>query len=201
LNASFLRPDAYLGIVLLTNEDDCSAPRNTPLFSLNGGKQSITNPLGPIANYRCNRFGHICRDPGIRIAQFTNAFPNSVLASICDPNYHGAMQAIANKLGAMSTKQVCVPLGPVQNDAQGTPACTVTNRWRDSAGSVTDVAVASCAATGGTAPCWTLVPGNGYDNGSYTFKLLPDPAVQDKTSISATVKCAPCQAGSTMPGC
>ena len=25
-NANFLRPDAYLGIVILTNEDDCSAP-------------------------------------------------------------------------------------------------------------------------------------------------------------------------------
>ncbi len=62
-NANFLRDEAYLGIVLLTNEDDCSAPSNTPLFSLNGGKQSITNPLGPIANYRCNQWGHLCKDP------------------------------------------------------------------------------------------------------------------------------------------
>ncbi|HXU64443.1 MAG TPA: hypothetical protein VN962_22240 [Polyangia bacterium] len=68
-NANFLRPNAYLGIILLTNEDDCSAPPNTPLFSLNGGKQSVTNPLGPLANYRCNQFGHLCKDPSGAVIQ------------------------------------------------------------------------------------------------------------------------------------
>jgi len=62
-NANFLRPEAYLGIVILTNEDDCSAPSNTQLYSLNGGQQNIANPLGPIANFRCNQFGHICTSP------------------------------------------------------------------------------------------------------------------------------------------
>ena len=62
-NAGFLRPDAELAIFLLTNEDDCSAPADTMLYSLNGGQQSTTNPLGPIANYRCNQFGHLCQDP------------------------------------------------------------------------------------------------------------------------------------------
>ena len=57
-NAGFLRPEAYLGIVILTNEDDCSAPATRQLYSLNGGQQNIANPLGPIANYRCNQFGH-----------------------------------------------------------------------------------------------------------------------------------------------
>jgi hypothetical protein len=65
-NANFLRKEAYLGIVLLTNEDDCSAPTDTTIFSLNGKMQSITNPDGPIANYRCNggpRGAHYCKDP------------------------------------------------------------------------------------------------------------------------------------------
>jgi hypothetical protein len=62
-NAGFLRPDADLAIVVLSNEDDCSAPASTDLYSLNGDQQNITNPLGPIANYRCNEFGHLCRDP------------------------------------------------------------------------------------------------------------------------------------------
>ncbi|HVV49060.1 MAG TPA: hypothetical protein VHO06_05340, partial [Polyangia bacterium] len=64
-NANFLRPDAYLGIIMLTNEDDCSAPANTTIYSLNGGQQSISNPDGPIADYRCNggpRGGHLCKD-------------------------------------------------------------------------------------------------------------------------------------------
>ena len=63
-NADFLRPDAYLGIVILTNEDDCSAAPPTTLYSLNGGEQNIANPLGPLTSYRCNEFGHVCTDPG-----------------------------------------------------------------------------------------------------------------------------------------
>jgi hypothetical protein len=63
MNANFLRPEAYLGIVMLTNEDDCSAPANTKLYSLNGGEQNISNSLGPINNYRCNEWGHLCNDP------------------------------------------------------------------------------------------------------------------------------------------
>ena len=62
-NQGFLRPDAELAIVFLTNEDDCSAPNGTMLYSLNGGPQSISNSMGPIANYRCNQFGHLCNDP------------------------------------------------------------------------------------------------------------------------------------------
>ncbi len=65
-NAGFLRPEAYLVILMLTNEDDCSAPANTTIYSLNGFLQNIANPDGPIANYRCNggpRGGHLCQDP------------------------------------------------------------------------------------------------------------------------------------------
>ncbi|HTB57588.1 MAG TPA: MYXO-CTERM sorting domain-containing protein [Polyangia bacterium] len=62
-NAGFLRPDAQLAIIVLSNEDDCSAPATTDLYSLNGGEQNISNLLGPIANYRCNQFGHLCVDP------------------------------------------------------------------------------------------------------------------------------------------
>jgi hypothetical protein len=65
-NADFLRPDALLAIIILSNEDDCSAPSNTQLFSLNVGgsnQQNIMNALGPVSNYRCNQFGHLCTDP------------------------------------------------------------------------------------------------------------------------------------------
>ena len=62
-NVGFVRDGASLAIIILTDEDDCSAPASTQLFSLNGGDQSLTNPLGPIANYRCNQFGHHCDDP------------------------------------------------------------------------------------------------------------------------------------------
>ena len=65
-NAGFLRPNAYLVIIMLTNEDDCSATPPTTIYSLNGYQQNIANPDGPIANYRCNggpRGAHYCQDP------------------------------------------------------------------------------------------------------------------------------------------
>jgi hypothetical protein len=57
-NAGFLRPDARLGIVLITDEDDCSAPPDTDLFS--GFVATLTDRYGPLENYRCNEFGHLC---------------------------------------------------------------------------------------------------------------------------------------------
>jgi hypothetical protein len=57
-NANFLRPDAYLQIILLTDEDDCSAPPNSELFD--STSVTVTDPLGPLQSYRCNEFGHLC---------------------------------------------------------------------------------------------------------------------------------------------
>jgi hypothetical protein len=57
-NANFLRPDAYLQIVLLTDEDDCSAPPDSDLFD--SSSMTIADPLGPLQSYRCNEFGHLC---------------------------------------------------------------------------------------------------------------------------------------------
>jgi hypothetical protein len=62
---AFVRTNAALAIVILSTEDDCSALEGlgTSLYSLNGGPQSVTNALGPIAKYRCSQFGLLCSDP------------------------------------------------------------------------------------------------------------------------------------------
>jgi hypothetical protein len=57
-NANFLRPDAYLQVVFLTTEDDCSAPPDSDLFD--SSSMTVTDPLGPLQTYRCNEFGHLC---------------------------------------------------------------------------------------------------------------------------------------------
>lgn len=84
-NAGFLRPNAALGIVLLARQDDCSAPPDTRLFSLQTGQSSLAEPLGPLTSYRCNRYGHLCKGadgtlnppplappPGATTASFTD---------------------------------------------------------------------------------------------------------------------------------
>jgi hypothetical protein len=57
-NAGFLRPDAFLAIAFITNEDDCSAPFDAPIFTL--GSQRLADPYGPIGSFRCNEYGHRC---------------------------------------------------------------------------------------------------------------------------------------------
>jgi hypothetical protein len=58
-NAEFLRKDAYLAIILITNEDDCSAAEGIPLFDTTQNL-TLSSQLGPPQNFRCNEFGHIC---------------------------------------------------------------------------------------------------------------------------------------------
>ena len=60
-NAGFLRVDADLAIVMLANEDDCSVTPGVALFDTTVNK-NLQSQLGPPANFRCNEFGHLCRN-------------------------------------------------------------------------------------------------------------------------------------------
>ena len=63
-NEGFLRDDAYLLIVLITNEDDCSALGGAAneIFPRASG-ENLLSPLGPPTGYRCSAFGHLCGTP------------------------------------------------------------------------------------------------------------------------------------------
>ena len=61
-NAGFLRPDALLVIVMLTDADDCSAPPGSPLF--NPISSSLNSKYGPTQHFLCNEWGHLCVPPG-----------------------------------------------------------------------------------------------------------------------------------------
>jgi hypothetical protein len=56
-NAGFLRPNAFLALVFIQDEDDCSIAKSTMLGS-------DTSTLGPLQSFRCNRFGHVCAQGG-----------------------------------------------------------------------------------------------------------------------------------------
>jgi hypothetical protein len=88
-NAGFLRRDAYLAIVMLTNEDDCSVPAGSQLFDPSvetlGMTAMLPNPLagtqlGGLQSYRCNEFGHLCDVPGM--AGMKAPPPHSVTANV-----------------------------------------------------------------------------------------------------------------------
>jgi hypothetical protein len=58
-NHGFLRDDAVLAVVFLTDEDDCSAPPDTDLFitAKNGTDYSQPGNYGPFNSFRCTQFG------------------------------------------------------------------------------------------------------------------------------------------------
>jgi hypothetical protein len=58
-NDGFLRSDALLAIVMITDEDDCSA-HDSSVFDTS--QSSLDEPLGPLAQYRCFEFGVTCED-------------------------------------------------------------------------------------------------------------------------------------------
>ncbi len=60
-NEAFLRPDAALAVILLTNEDDCSVPDDSMLFDPTPNAASV---YGPFKSFRCNEFGHLCNVGG-----------------------------------------------------------------------------------------------------------------------------------------
>ncbi|HEY5951164.1 MAG TPA: hypothetical protein VIV40_36985, partial [Kofleriaceae bacterium] len=67
-NAGFLRPDAYLALIFIQDEDDCSIAHSTLL----GGD---TATLGPLQSFRCNRFGHVCAQGGADSNQMNTVGP------------------------------------------------------------------------------------------------------------------------------
>jgi hypothetical protein len=62
-NGGFLRADARLAIVMLTNEDDCSVPPQSLLLYPGVNSKLDPSGLGALQSYRCNEFGHLCDDP------------------------------------------------------------------------------------------------------------------------------------------
>lgn len=57
-NYGFIRDTAYLAVVMLTNEDDCSVDPTSTLFD--PGMTTTADMLGGLQSYRCNEFGHKC---------------------------------------------------------------------------------------------------------------------------------------------
>ncbi|MBK9036619.1 MAG: hypothetical protein IPL61_36115 [Myxococcales bacterium] len=57
-NAGFLRPNALLALIFITDEDDCSTKGDGQLFGDPNG--TIASPLGPRTSFRCTEFGVEC---------------------------------------------------------------------------------------------------------------------------------------------
>lgn len=56
-NAGFIRDSAYLAVIIIADEDDCSLNHSTLLTT-------DTTQLGPLQSFRCTRYGIICDTGG-----------------------------------------------------------------------------------------------------------------------------------------
>jgi hypothetical protein len=137
-------------------------------------------------------------DPGVRVAEFAHAFPNSVLASICDADYSRSMAAIAAAFGHLITPP-CIE-SKIQNDADGNPDCSVIENLTDASGKQTHQAIPNCNENGNTAPCWSLTPGMMGCTGQ-SLKVTDTAANMMSSSENSTVSCALCVPGIASPGC
>lgn len=81
VNTGFLRKDAYLGIIIITDEDDCSAPVDTTLF----GEMRA----GEAASLRCATEGHLCGN----MKPPANAAFSSVITA-CKSNENGRLSKV-----------------------------------------------------------------------------------------------------------
>jgi hypothetical protein len=72
VNPGFLRDSAFLAIVILGDEDDCSAQK-TQLFD--PSQQGLTDPLGPLTSFRCTEFGIHCDQDGRQPGERHNCVP------------------------------------------------------------------------------------------------------------------------------
>jgi hypothetical protein len=67
-NAGFLRSDANLAVVYITDEDDCSAPADSTMFG--------TLSSGQDGSLRCSLAGHVCGGKAVPASVFSTSLAN-----------------------------------------------------------------------------------------------------------------------------
>jgi hypothetical protein len=67
-NAGFLRSDAHLAVVYITDEDDCSAPADTTMFGAPASGQD--------GSLRCSLAGHVCNGKPVPASVFSTPLAN-----------------------------------------------------------------------------------------------------------------------------
>jgi hypothetical protein len=146
-NQGFLRPDAYLAIVMVTHRDDCSAAPGVQLYDT-GQSTNLASELGPPAIFRCNEFGHLCSTgSGAAMHPNRNAPGNDVTAMVtydkCASNdMEGRLLGVKNtadRIKALKTDPSMVVVASLS-----APAEPYTVTWRIPSTADPSCGVASC---------------------------------------------------------
>ncbi len=128
-NPGFLRKDAALALVFISDEDDCSAS-NATLFDPFQNK--ISDPMGPLSSFRCFDFGVTCD-----VNDRTKTGPRKGCKPSKSSNYLHPVDRYLKQLkqlkpaGQVVVSAIVGPSGPVEVAHQGhlpslKPSCTST---------------------------------------------------------------------------
>ncbi|MBW2736711.1 MAG: hypothetical protein JRH20_30360, partial [Deltaproteobacteria bacterium] len=112
-NPGFLRPDAALAVLVITDEDDCSAAK-PQLYD--PAQQSQTDPLGPLTSFRCFEFGFTCECSGQECARQVLGERNNCKPSgdyLYSIDRYADLFAALKPPGRVLFSAVAGPLGPV----------------------------------------------------------------------------------------
>lgn len=106
-NGGFLRPDAFLAVIFITDEDDCST-ENTQMFDTS--QTGVDDPLGPLSSFRCFEFGVVCnpdnpRTPGAK----TECLPRN------DSDYMYGVQQYVDFLKQLKDEDLIIVAGIIGN--------------------------------------------------------------------------------------
>jgi hypothetical protein len=166
-----------------------------------GWKEPSRADVGPWPEitHSCEAADMSYADPSVRVTELVQQFGGAIL-SICDGEFEQALEVIAQRIEIL-IQPPCIVGRVATRPDKTTPDCTVTNHTRNG-NAVVDSVVPSCADAPGVVPCWNLVPGQGTCAGQ-TVEITRDPGAPPPTSQDATVSCALCIPGVSVPerGC
>ena len=132
-NTGFLRPNAYLAVIIIADEDDCS-PKDSAIFDPATALDNLSSPIGPFGNFRCIEFGVKCdgailsRGPGA----YTSCTPRTD-SYIKDPQeYVNFLRSLKPDPSLVLAAGIIAPVTPFAVDV-GTgkpelqPSCNTAN--------------------------------------------------------------------------
>ncbi len=198
----FLRPDAYLMIVIVAGQDDASGQTGslTPVAqiaaSIRGLKQDPSQILvSGIVPASC-----AAEDPPApRLTEFVQGFgANGVLVDLCDGQLAPALLRLGDHLWETVEPACAQNVRDTDLDTPGLQAdCTFEQHVFASDGSFTSSAVPSCDV--GSLPCWRLVH-HEYCGPGYAVVIEHAPDWCDEAGENFAIECLAC-ANRNDPAC
>jgi hypothetical protein len=128
-NGGFLRDDAVLAVLLISDEDDCSV-EDTAMFDSDPALDNIGSALGPLGSHRCFEFGVSCDPDTPRVAGArTNCTPRDDSQFMYDVGAYATFLENLKPVGGRTFFSAFAGVGPVSvglvdGEPRLDPSCT-----------------------------------------------------------------------------